>query len=251
MSKKVFIGVGHGGSDPGAVANGLRESDINLVVANACREELERHGVEVKMSRYKDENDPVSEEIKECNAYGPNLAIDVHTNAGGGDGFEAFYYSNGGTSKVLAQNIEAEVKNIGQNSRGCKTRLNSAGQDYYAFIRNTYAPAVILECAFIDNKTDVQIIDTIAEQKVFGVAYAKGILKTLGIAYKSPTSSVYTVKILADALNVRNGPGTSYKINTTVKKNEVYTIVAENNNFGQLKSGAGWISLNSTYVSKN
>lgn len=56
----------------------------------------------------------------------------------------------------------------------------------------------------------------------------------------------YTVKITASVLNVRDGAGTNYKINTTVRKNEVYTIVEECNGWGKLKSGAGWISLNYT-----
>lgn len=56
----------------------------------------------------------------------------------------------------------------------------------------------------------------------------------------------YLVKITADVLNVRAGAGTNYKINTKVKKNEVYTIIQEQNGWGKLKSGAGWISLNYT-----
>lgn len=185
MGKKVFIGVGHGGSDPGAVANGFKEADMNLVMAMACKDELVRHGVEVKMSRSKNENDPLSEEIKECNAFKPDLAIDCHNNSGGGDGFEVIHYSKGGTSKVLAQNIEKEVIAIGQNSRGLKVRLNNSGRDYFGFIRETCCPAVICEGVFLDNRTDMQIADTIAEQKRFGVAYAKGILRTLGITYIS------------------------------------------------------------------
>ena len=58
------------------------------------------------------------------------------------------------------------------------------------FIRSTKAPAVIVECAFIDNKTDLKIIDTAAEQKAMGVAIAKGFLKTLGIAYKAKEETV-------------------------------------------------------------
>ena len=182
--KKVFLGVGHGGSDPGAMANGLKEKDLNLSIALACRAELERHGVQVLMSRYRDENDPLTEEIRECNAYAPDLAIDCHNNAGGGDGFEAYYSIVGGQSKALALNIEAEVKAIGQNSRGCKTRRNSYGTDWYGFVRETKAPAVLVECAFVDSK-DVEIIDTEAERKAMGIALAKGILKTLGIAWKA------------------------------------------------------------------
>ena len=178
---KVFIGVGHGGSDPGAVANGVKEKDLNLSIAKACRDELKRHGVEVKMSRGKDENDPLSEEIKECNAYAPDLAVDIHNNAGGGDGAEAFYHYGGGKSKTLAENILAEIVKVGQNSRGAKVRKNSNGKDYYGFIRETSAPAVIVECAFVDNASDLKILATESQRKAMGEAIANGILKTLGV----------------------------------------------------------------------
>jgi len=185
---KVFIGVGHGGTDPGAVANGLKEKNLNLVIASACADVLLSHGVEIKMSRKKDENDTLKSEVKECNAFNPDYAIDIHINAydGKADGAEAFYHYKGGKSKTLAENVLDEIKAIGQNSRGAKSKKNIFGKDYYGFIRDTKAPAVIVECAFIDNKTDIKIIDTAAEQKKMGVAIAKGILKTLGITYKEP-----------------------------------------------------------------
>lgn len=195
MAKKVFIGVGHGGSDPGAVANGFKEKDLNLAIALACQSELVRHGVTVQMSRTKDENDALTEEIKECNAFNPDLAVDVHNNAGGGDGAEAFYHHGGGIGKTLAENILKEVVAVGQNSRGAKTRKNANGKDYYGFIRQTNAPAVIVECAFVDNAKDMQAIDTAAEQKQMGVAIAKGVLKTLGIAYTAEKEKIYRVQV--------------------------------------------------------
>lgn len=188
MAKKVFLGVGHGGSDPGAVSNGFEEADLNLAIALAARDELVRHGVEVKMSRTKDENDTLSEEIKEANAYNPDLAIDIHNNAGGGDGAEAFYQAKVAESKRFAENVLAEIVAIGQNSRGAKTKLITTGankgKDWFGFLRQISATAILVECAFVDNKKDLAIIDTPAEQKTMGIAIAKGILKTLGIAYK-------------------------------------------------------------------
>lgn len=194
---KVFLGVGHGGNDQGA-SKYLVEKDVNLVMALACRDYLENNGVQVLMSRTKDENDPLTDEIKECNAFDPDLAVDIHNNAGNGDGFEAYYYSGGGTSKTLAENIEREIVSIDQNSRGIKTKLNSSGKDYYGFIRQIKAPSVIVEGLFVDNATDIQIADTVEEQKAFGYAYAKGILKTLGITPKdiqSSDSTIYRVQV--------------------------------------------------------
>lgn len=190
---KVFIGVGHGGSDPGAVANGLRESDVNLVMALSMAEQLARYGVEVGLSRETDENDPLAEEVREANAFKPDVAVECHNNAGGGDGFEAYRQTNayGPRSLAIAQAIEYYVKEIGQNSRGVKTKLNASGADYFGWLRQLNCPAVLCEGAFLDNKADVQIIDTIEKQQAFGVAYAKGVLDYLGIAWqpeKVPTA---------------------------------------------------------------
>ena len=171
MAKKVFISVGHGGSDPGAVANGLKEKDVNLVIALACRYELMRHGVLVGMSRTTDEDDKTK--VAECNNYNPDYALDIHNNAGGGDGVEIYHHYKGGASKTLAQNVLDAIVAIGQNSRGLKIRKNALGKDYYQFIRETKCPAIIVECAFLDNKNDVQIIDTDAEQKAMVSNYSK------------------------------------------------------------------------------
>lgn len=210
--KKVFLGVGHGGKDPGAVGY-IKEADINLNMALACKEYLEARGVEVRMSRTRDENDDLNEEIRECNAFNPDLAVDIHNNAGGGDGFEV-YYSITGEGKTLAQNLEAEVKAIGQNSRGCKTRKNSKGNaDYYGFIRNTKCKAVIVEGVFVDNKADAAQADTLEEQKAFGVAYGKAILKELGISNEVKPTEQPAQK-----------PSTlAHKLGETVKINGVYT----------------------------
>jgi uncharacterized protein YgiM (DUF1202 family) len=62
----------------------------------------------------------------------------------------------------------------------------------------------------------------------------------------------YLVRVTTDVLNVRVGAGTNYGIVTTVKQNEVYTIVEErvvdNDVWGRLLSGCGWICL--TYTKK-
>lgn len=193
--KKVFIGVGHGGADPGAIARDKqKEKDLNLSIAKACGAYLARCGVSVQYSRTRDEHDPVEQEVAECNSFAPDLAIDVHNNAGGGDGAEVYHAIRGGTGKSLAVNILAEIAKLGQRSRGAKTRTNSAGRDYYAFIRETHAPAVIVECAFVDS-TDLAIIDTEAERIKMGEAIARGVLLTLGIDDKPPQSPTEPSKL--------------------------------------------------------
>jgi N-acetylmuramoyl-L-alanine amidase CwlA len=58
----------------------------------------------------------------------------------------------------------------------------------------------------------------------------------------------YMVKVKVDALNIRSGPGTSYKITGTIRDHGVYTIIEEKNGWGKLASGAGYISLSYTEV---
>lgn len=182
---KVFLSAGHGGSDSGAVAYGLKEKDINLNTLLSCNEVLVKHGVTTILSRSKDENDPVGQEVKEANASGASLAVSFHANAGGGDGFEAYYYTSNAKGKKLAKLGEKYVKALGQNSRGIKS-----GNHLY-FLKHTNMTAVLFESFFVDNDKDNNIGDTVKEQKAFGIAYAKAILEYLGIKYNdsSTTSS--------------------------------------------------------------
>lgn len=247
---RVYIDAGHGGSDPGAVKY-IVERDVNLVMALACRDYLNANGVSTKMSRTSNSTDTsINSMAREANSWGADLVISIHNNAGGGDGFEVYHTVGGGKGKTLAQNIETEIKRIGQNSRGLKTRRDTDGTDYYGMIRLTDAPAVICEGVFVDNATDVQIADTAEEQRAFGYAYARGILKTLGITDKgyetgasgSATTGGFKVKVSIEDLYIRKGPGTGYGKKGFIKPG-VYTIVATQNGWGKLKSGAGWIYL--------
>lgn len=73
--------------------------------------------------------------------------------------------------------------------------------------------------------------------------------KTEPVSSAAPVKK-FNVKIICHALNVRKGPGTSYKAVTAVYKNQIYSIVEEKNGWGKLISGAGWISLNPSYVKR-
>ena len=59
-------------------------------------------------------------------------------------------------------------------------------------------------------------------------------------------TSAYLVRVTADSLNIRKGPGTNYGINGSIKDKGIYTIIETNGSWGRLKSGLGWISLNYT-----
>lgn len=208
MCARVFIGVGHGGSDPGAVSF-VKESEANLQMALGMKAELEKYGVVVGISRTVEETDPLTEEIQEANAFKPDIAVEVHNNAGGGDGFEVYYQTNNfkANSMRLAQCIEARVKASGQKSRGLKTKLNADGTDYFGWCRQVNCPAVLCEGFFVDNGIDSMDYDTASEQQAYGKVYALGVMDYLGIKYNPQTGGASTTSNL-----VNTTPTTYYTI---------------------------------------
>lgn len=261
---KVYIGVGHGGSDPGAVANGLKEKDLTLDISKALRDYLKRNGIDTKISREKDVDSSINSKVREANAWKADLFVEIHINAGGGDGAEVYHTRFGGKGKTLAQNILNSICKLGQQSRGIKTKVEN-GSDYFGVIRDTNMPAVLVECAFIDTK-DVWLVDTHAERVQMGEAIGRGVLETLGKKEITATKPVvntkptvkpnpfkpYIVKVTTDMLRIRKGPGTNTAQVGAIRNRGVYTIVCESKGqgstkgWGKLKSGAGWISLDYT-----
>lgn len=184
---KVWIDIGHGGTDPGAVSRGLVEKLINLVMAIACKSELERHGVLVGMTRVDDKTVSLSQRATLANNWLANYFVSIHNNAGGGDRGEVIHSIVGGKGLELATKISERIKaETGQTVVKIYSRASSKNpsRDYYSVIANTKMPAVIVEGAFLDNDLDNNAIDTVQEQKIFGIAVAHGILNQLGIAVK-------------------------------------------------------------------
>lgn len=190
MAKRVYVGIGHGGYDSGAVSNGFKEKDLTLSIGKYCNERLKQYGIETKISRTTDCDSSINSKVAASNAFKADVCMDIHINAGGGDGSEVYYSHVSPNGKKLAQSIVDATLVIRQNTRGIKTRVDDDGTDYFGMIRMTDAPAVLVECAFIDNATDIQIINTEAKRKVFGYAIADGVAKYLGV--KMPTAKPTT-----------------------------------------------------------
>lgn len=170
-NKSIFLTAGHGGSDQGASGNGLLEKDVNLEIELACGKYLREHGISVKYSRTRDEDDPVEEEVSEANKSGCKIGLSCHTNAGGGVGFEVFYNTSSANSKRLAQMVIAQMRNINAPMHG--EPLKSG--DELMFINSTDIPCILCECAFLDSN-DYKRINTKAKRKAIGEAYAKAVV---------------------------------------------------------------------------
>lgn len=179
---RFWVDNGHGGTDPGAVANGLVEKDINLYVGLRIKYHLERHGQACGITRIDDTTVPLDKRPGMINAFKPDYVVSTHQNAGGGDGYDIIYSKNGGASLQLANRIAAEFDKLGQNRHRIFYRLGSDGKDYYAIIRMVKAPSVIAEFAFLDTKDSKQI-DERWEQDAVAKAIAKAMLEQAGIAW--------------------------------------------------------------------
>lgn len=182
---KVFIDPGHGGIDPGAIdeAAGFIERDMNLIEAQACGKELERHGIQVTYSRTDNTTSNTKKEAAQrANKSGADLMLSIHNNHGGGDGFEGMYRPSYDTKqakeKLLLEYIAKHVLyDVGQNLR----------EDYIyskklAALNNNIPVSVLVEGVYIDNSTDREIVKEITGLEKFGIAYAHGILEYLSIA---------------------------------------------------------------------
>lgn len=226
----------------------LKESVENRPVGNKVIEKLRILGhtvIDCSCDYSKDRDEQLAAIVKKANAQKLDLFLSLHLNAGGGTGAEVYTTNTSGAKQEAKRLIETYCKRTGFRNRGHKYA------ELYV-IRHTVAPAMLLEMAFVDIEADYKkwndlgvelIANAIVEGITGQVVQEKPVDKPI-----QPSTTSYTVKVIADVLNVRSGPGTANKVTTQVKKNEVYTIVEIRDGWGKLKSGAGWISLE--YTSK-
>lgn len=185
--KIVIIDVGHGGSDTGAIANGILEKDANLTTALSLRSFLEANGIKVFMTRTNDVFLSLEARTSMANnimAQYPNteiVFISLHHNAGGGDRGEYIHSIYRGKGQTLAECIGSEMESqLGQQKKVYE-KAGEGNKDYYYVIRNTNMDAIIVEVCFLDNAEDVKIADTKAEQIRNGKVIGAGVLKHFGV----------------------------------------------------------------------
>lgn len=185
--------------------------------------------------------------VAKCNAHKVDLDVSIHFNAGGGTGTEVWVYSTGSASYKYAKSTAAAIAELGFRNRGVKT-----SHGLYV-LKHTHSPAMLVECCFVDSSNDAnrynaERMATAIVKGITGQTVAETPAKPANTSSSAGQTAVnYLVRIKATTLNVRKDHSASSAISTTVKKGDVYTIVAEYKNgstlWGKLKSGAGWISL--------
>ena len=185
--KKVYFDKGHGGSDPGAVGNGMREKDLVAKIMDYAEAFIKANyeGVQTRMSRAGDQTVSLQQRTDDANQWGADVFISSHINAFNGNarGFETFRHDNAPSAtrtlqNVLHKEIVATISKFGSvPDRGQKTAN-------FHVLRETRMSAVLTETLFIDNANDAKLLKQEAFLKAVGEAHAVGVAKFLGLTEK-------------------------------------------------------------------
>ena len=184
--KKVVIDAGHGGSDGGAVGNGIIEKDLNLEISKYMSDRLDELGLDNTLIRDSDITIEPNERVRKVvEPYGSGddvLVISNHINAGGGQGAEIIYALR--DSDMFSKRIANELENSGREVRKYYQRRypSDSSKDYYFIHRNTgNTEPVIIEYGFLDNSTDAELLKKY--WKDYAEAVVKAIAGYVGVPY--------------------------------------------------------------------
>ena len=204
----VVIDAGHGGYDGGAEStfNGVTYSEkyMNLKIAQACRDELQKYyGVTVYMTRDDDTFVKLGDRTAYAKSVGADVFVSIHNNSsesGAANGATVFYPNSnynasiGSTGEGLAQSILNNLTQFGLKNNGVQIRNSESGDtyadgslcDYYSVIRGSKKhgfPGLIVEHAFLSNQSDAEkYLNSDAKLTALGVADAKGIAAYYGLS---------------------------------------------------------------------
>lgn len=187
--KRVVLDPGHGWrNDRGASANGLREADIVLDVADRAKAILEAQGIAVGLTRTGYEPNVGLEAADDrANAFRPDVVVSIHANAGRGTGTESCYVVDKPTSEN-SQRLAAMLTTHVSERLGLRIRGNfpenrpgrRCGDGHYLYIHWMSAPAALIELAFVDGPLDNDVAKLRDRRQDFAQAIADAIVEYLG-----------------------------------------------------------------------
>lgn len=168
VKKVIVVDAGHGGNDPGKVSgNNVLEKDVNLQIATKLANELENAGFKVIMTRTEDnglyKEDDVNKKAADLRARceiaeeeNADLLISIHQNSFSDSnvrGGQAFYYTHSVKGKKMASFIQEHLKSADKDN----TREAKANDSYYLLI-HTPCICVIVECGFLSNAAEAELL---------------------------------------------------------------------------------------------
>ena len=171
----ICLDAGHGGSDPGAVGQGLKEKEVVLDVVNRLATILRNAGYSVYLTRTGDQTVSLSSRTTYANNLGAHHFLSVHCNAfnGSANGTETYCYTSGSnTSFAMRNNVNPQVVSaLNTYNRGCKTA------NFYV-VKYTNMPAILCELAFIDHAGDASKLGNATYRQQAAQAIFNGLQNT-------------------------------------------------------------------------
>lgn len=197
----MVVDAGHGGPDGGAeAADGTKEKDLNLSIAKAVKEEGEKYGIQVMMTRSMDEGlyekDNVEKQwkklgdlkerrriIEESRA---NLVVSIHLNSFWGDtsvrGAQVFYPESGDAKAVKESEELADLiqQSLIQGLNDGSNRIEMAKNDIYIF-KDIQQPTVLVECGFLSNTDETKNLKSKTYQKQLAEFIVSAVAEYFGL----------------------------------------------------------------------
>jgi len=167
----VIIDPGHGGKDKGAYWGGVRESRLNLKVAQHLEGLLKKRGIRTVMTRRSDVFVSLGARAAVSNRYRSAVFVSIHFNASTNrsiKGAETFYWGN--TGRIIAGAIQRRLPSrVKTTNRGIKRRG-------FTVLVQTRCPAVLVECGFISNSRERSRCSTLWYQQTAARAIYDGLM---------------------------------------------------------------------------
>lgn len=167
----IVLDPGHGGSDPGAVGNGLRECDLTLDIANRAKNYMNaNYPASVYMTRTSDSYVSLSDRTTYANNLGANFFVSMHINSytsSTANGLETYYYTGSTNGQNLATSIYNKLKASYSTLRGVKEAT-------FYVLKYTNMPASLGETGFISNPTDAANLGSSTFRQNLATQYANG-----------------------------------------------------------------------------
>ncbi|OBQ05046.1 MAG: N-acetylmuramoyl-L-alanine amidase [Anabaena sp. LE011-02] len=173
---KVCIDPGHGRTDPGAIGEVpfiLKEKDVNLSISLLLKKELEAKGHTVFLTRDTDISVSLGTRASFANQKNVDIFISIHCNSStsnSAEGIETWIFTDSNAGKKLAEPVQQSLISTfsTHKNRGIK-------EANFQVLRETEMPAILVECEFISNSTQLQFLSDNNNQKKIAQAIALSI----------------------------------------------------------------------------
>ena len=256
--KKIMLDAGHYTNyNQSCVYKKYYEGNMVWQLCKYLKAELEKYGFKVDTTRTSRDKDLALYD-RGYKAKGYDAFISLHSNACDNESVDRVVVIKGyDQPDTLAKKIGKAITDLMKVKQDYQVYTRKYGsREFYGVLRGAKSAGVnnrfIIEHGFHTNTKTAKWLCEDANIKKLSEVEAKVLADHFGMKKTTQESAVTEelYKIITETLNVRSGAGTSYEIVGEVKKGDVYTIVEKKNNWGKLKSGLGWISLNEKYVEK-